>query len=148
MAYRAPVRDLAFALAEAAGAGAARAPTCRGWTPGTVEAVLQAAADLAEGVLAPINRAGDIEGSRLENGPGGDARRVRRGLQGPSPRAAGTACPPTRPSADRALPKALELAVVRDGSTGPTWPSPLCPTLTLAAIEAIHRHGTARQKSL
>ena len=48
--------------------------------PDVVDAVLEEAGKFASGVFAPLNRIGDIQGSRLENGsvrtPDGFARRI------------------------------------------------------------------------
>ena len=67
MAYRAPVKDLAFALFEAAGLDRLQ-PYVEGLDADMVDAVLEAAGELAAGVLAPLNRIGDAQGARLENG--------------------------------------------------------------------------------
>ena len=69
MRYRAPVGEMRFLLDRVLGAGRL-AETARfaEATPETVEAVLGEAARLAEDVLAPLRRAGDLEPARLENG--------------------------------------------------------------------------------
>ncbi len=71
--YRAPVDDTLFLLNDVLGfhnrdnlAGFADA------SPDVVEAVLREGAKLAEEVLAPVNRAGDLEGCRRE--PDGSVR--------------------------------------------------------------------------
>jgi hypothetical protein len=80
MSYRAPVAEMCFLLGEVLGAGRLVATErCAEATPETIEAVLTEAARLAEDVLAPLRRAGDLEGARLENGvvrttPGFDLR--------------------------------------------------------------------------
>src|SRR5580698_9465499 len=67
MTYRAPIRDLTFALREAAGFDdlAAAFP---GADAETVQAVLEGAGALATDVLAPLNHSGDVAGARFENG--------------------------------------------------------------------------------
>src|SRR5580698_2708764 len=67
MTYKAPVRDLTFALEEAADFGrlGAAFPSADGET---VAAVLEGAGQLATDVLAPLNRIGDTTGARYENG--------------------------------------------------------------------------------
>ena len=80
MTYKAPIRDLIFALDTAADF-----PRLSTLFPGadasTVSAVLEGAGALCADVLAPLNRPGDLAGARFENGqvraaPGfGDAYR-------------------------------------------------------------------------
>ncbi len=145
MSYRAPVRDLTFALFEAAGLERL-APFVPGLDRPMAEAVLEAAGELAAGVLAPLNRVGDIQGSRLENGrvvtPEGFKAAYRAFAEGGW----------TGLSADPAfggqgLPKALELAVFETVNSA-NMAFALCPTLTQAAIEALQAHGTERQRRL
>ena len=69
MTYRAPLAEMRFLLEHVLGAGRL-AETARfaEATPETVDAVLAEAARLAEDVLAPLRRAGDLHPARLENG--------------------------------------------------------------------------------
>lgn len=69
MTYRAPVREMLFLLREVLGAGRL-AGTSRfaDATPETAEAILTEAARLADEVLAPLRRAGDLTPARLEDG--------------------------------------------------------------------------------
>jgi alkylation response protein AidB-like acyl-CoA dehydrogenase len=144
MTYQAPVRDLSFALYE--GAGLDRLESLiEGFDRGMAEAVLEAAGELTSGVLAPLNRVGDQQGSRLENGrvrsPEGFAEAYRAFAEGGW----------TGLSADPAfggqgLPKALELAVY-EMVNGSNMAFALCPTLSQAAIEALQCHGTEAQKA-
>ena len=145
MTFRAPIRDLAFALRTVGHPGLiARAfPDLDG---DTVQAVLEAAGGFAEGELAPLNRRGDLEGARYENGkvfaaPGfADAYRhfVEQGWNSlsASPEHGG-----------QGLTKALELAVFEMVHAA-NMAFGLCPMLTQAAIEALDLHGTERQKRL
>ncbi|MGI8840257.1 MAG: acyl-CoA dehydrogenase [Caulobacteraceae bacterium] len=145
MTYKAPVRDLMFALEAAADFGrlASLFPSA---DTATVEAVLEGAGALAAAVLAPLNRPGDLVGARFENGhvraaPGfADAYRqfAAGGWNGLSadPEHGG-----------QGLPKAVEIAVF-EMVQGANMAFGLCPMLTLAAIEALTHHGTERQKAL
>ncbi len=145
MTYQAPIREIAFALYAAAGLERLE-PLVLGLDREVVGAVLEAAGELASGVLAPLNRTGDRQGSRLENGrviaPDGFSEAYRAFAEGgwnslsADPEIGG-----------QGLPKALELAVFEMANAA-NMAFALCPTLTQAAIEALQRHGTARQKAL
>ena len=112
----------------------------------TVDAVLEAAAALADNVLAPLNVQGDRVGARFENGrvvtaPGfrGAWRAYREG--GWNSVAADPAF------GGQGLPKAISMAVFEMVHAA-NMAFGLCPTLSEAAIEALSVHGTARQKAL
>ncbi|MEI9964910.1 MAG: acyl-CoA dehydrogenase, partial [Caulobacteraceae bacterium] len=145
MNYQPPVRDLVFSLIEAAGIGRL-APYVEGLDEALMTAVLEAAGELAAGVLAPLNRVGDVQGSRLENGrvvtPDGFPAAYRAFSQGGW---SGLSADPA--AGGQGLPKALELAVFEMANAA-NMAFALCPTLTLAAIEALHTLGTERQKAL
>ena len=68
--YRAPIADMRFVLYDVLGAEAlyARLPGCEGATRDVTDAVLEEGARFTEQVLAPLNKTGDSEGCRLENG--------------------------------------------------------------------------------
>ena len=145
MAYQAPTQDIAFSLYAAAGLERLE-PLMDGLSRETVAAVLEGAGEFASGVLAPLNRTGDIEGSRLENGkvvtPDGFAAAYRAFAEG------GWNSLSADPAfGGQGLPKALELAVFEMVNAA-NMAFALCPTLTQAAIEALQRHGTDRQKAL
>ncbi len=68
-AYQAPLRDMRFVLFELHdGAGLTRLPGYQEATPDLIQSVLEAAAAFASEKLLPLNRSGDEEGSRFENG--------------------------------------------------------------------------------
>ena len=145
MTYQAPIREIAFALYAAADLERL-APLVAGLDREMVGAVLEAAGELASGVLAPLNRTGDRQGSRLENGkvvtPDGFPDAYRAFAEG------GWNSLSAEPEfGGQGLPRALELAVF-EMANGANMAFALCPTLTQAAIEALQRHGTARQKAL
>ncbi|MDO9598480.1 MAG: acyl-CoA dehydrogenase [Azoarcus sp.] len=67
--YNAPLRDMQFILNELAGLEAiGKLPGCEEASPDLVAAILEEAGKFAAGVLAPINRQGDEQGCRLEDG--------------------------------------------------------------------------------
>ncbi len=69
MPYRAPLTDFRFLLAHVTGFDQlSRTPLFADATPEMVEAILSEAGRLCEITLAPLNRAGDKEPARLENG--------------------------------------------------------------------------------
>jgi alkylation response protein AidB-like acyl-CoA dehydrogenase len=145
MTFRAPVRDLAFALKTAG----FEALLQRGYPETdleTVEAILQAAGDLAGDVLAPLNRVGDTKGARCENGrvipTPGFADAYKAYAQG-----GWTSLTAAPEHGGQGLPKAVELAVAEIVQAA-NMALALCPMLSLAAIDAISQHGTERQKRL
>ena len=145
MTYQAPIREIAFALDAAAGLGELT-PLVEGLDDEMTDAVLEAAGQLASGVLAPLNRIGDVQGSRFENGkvvtPDGFAAAYQAFAEG------GWSSLSADPAfGGQGLPKALELAVF-EMVNGANMAFALCPTLTQAAIEALQRHGTEHQKQL
>jgi alkylation response protein AidB-like acyl-CoA dehydrogenase len=147
MSYRAPVRDLSFALTEIAGVDRLfQTEAFAGLDLATVQAVLEGAGDFAENVLAPLNRPGDLHGARFKDGkvtaaPGfADAMRqfAAGGWSGLS----------ARPEhGGQGLPKVLQLAVF-EMLNAANMAFALCPTLSQGAIEALQTHGSERQKRL
>ncbi|CAN7565523.1 acyl-CoA dehydrogenase [Phenylobacterium sp. LjRoot225] len=144
MTFRAPVRELAFAL-KTAGFEAVleRYPET---DFETVEAILEAAGAFAGEVLAPLNRAGDQIGATYANGkvtpvPGfAEAYRAFA-------RDGWTSLTADPEHGGQGLPKAVELAVSEMVQSA-NMSFGLCPMLSLAAIEALTLHGTERQKRL
>jgi alkylation response protein AidB-like acyl-CoA dehydrogenase len=146
MTYRAPVRDLIFTLTEIAGLDAVAATGAfPDFDADLTSAVLEAAGQFSEGVLAPLNRVGDQKGATYANGavtaaPGfADAYRqfAAGGWTGLSaPAHAG----------GQQLPKALELAAYETVHAA-NMAFGLCPLLSLAAIEALEAVGTEAQKA-
>ncbi len=146
MTYRAPVRDLAFTLEAVAGmADVAATGAFPDYDADVAAAVIEAAGQFSEEVLAPLNRIGDQQGSTYANGavtaaPGfADAYRQF---------AAGgwTGLSASTEAGGQALPKALELAAYETVHAA-NMAFGLCPMLSLAAIEALEQVGTPEQKS-
>jgi 3-(methylthio)propanoyl-CoA dehydrogenase len=65
--YGAPMRDMRFILDELVGIdGIAALPGCEAAEPELVYSILEEADKFAAGVLAPLNKSGDIQGCRLD----------------------------------------------------------------------------------
>ncbi|HEY8696287.1 MAG TPA: acyl-CoA dehydrogenase [Rhizomicrobium sp.] len=145
MGFRAPVRDIAFALRETAGLNQLLASDAfSGFDSETLTAILDAAGEFAEGVLAPLNRSGDLEGARFENGrvfaPAGFADAYRRYSEGGW---TSLAAPPE--FGGQGLPRALALAVFEIVHAA-NMSFGLCPMLSEAAIHLLTAHGSPAQK--
>ncbi|WP_297800312.1 acyl-CoA dehydrogenase [uncultured Brevundimonas sp.] len=145
MTYRAPVRDIAFALEAIAGIGEVAATGAfPDYDADVSQAVIEAAAQFSEGVLAPLNRVGDLNPATIANGnvtasPGfADAYKEF---------AAGgwTSLTASTEAGGQALPKALELAAFETVHSA-NMAFGLCPMLSLAAIEALEEVGNEFQK--
>ncbi len=145
MTYKAPVRDLVFALNEAADFGRLSS-AFPGADAETVHAVLEAAGAFSAEVLAPLNRSGDQHGATFENGQvktaPGFAEAYRQFAQG-----GWNGLAADHEFGGQGLPKALEVAVFEMFQAA-NMAFGLCPMLTQAAIEALTAHGTDRQKQL
>ncbi|HKR87760.1 MAG TPA: acyl-CoA dehydrogenase [Phenylobacterium sp.] len=143
MTFRAPVRDLAFAM-KTAGFDAVLEKGYVDTDFETVEAVLEAAGSLANEVLAPLNRIGDTVGAQYANGrvtaAPGFADAYKQFIQG-----GWTGLVAEPEFGGQGLPKAVEVAVFEMMQSA-NMAFSLCPMLSLAAIEALTRHGTERQK--
>ena len=145
MTFRAPVRDLAFAL-KTVGHPELVKRAFPDLDEDTVQAVLEAAGAFADNELAPLNRVGDQKGATYANGsvtaaPGFAAAYRAFAEQGWNSLSA-------EPEfGGQGLPKAMELAVFEMVQAA-NMAFGLCPMLTQAAIEALTLHGTERQKTL
>ncbi|CAN7210620.1 acyl-CoA dehydrogenase [Phenylobacterium sp. LjRoot219] len=143
MTFRAPVRELAFAM-KTAGFDAVLEKGYADTDFETVAAVLEAAGDLSNEVLAPLNRVGDTVGAKYANGrvtaAPGFAEAYKQFAQG-----GWTGLVAEPEFGGQGLPKAVELAVFEMVQSA-NMAFALCPMLSLASIEALTRHGTERQQ--
>ncbi len=143
--YKAPIRDMHFVLNELAGlAEIAKLPGCEEISAELVDQVLEEAAKFATGVLSPLNKSADAEGSRWSNGavttPKGFKDAYRQfieggwnGLQAPAE------------YGGQGLPKIVSTPIVE------MWKSAnlsfsLVTMLTAGAVEALILRGTEQQK--
>jgi len=147
MTWRAPIRDIAFALNDIVGiSGLVETGAFPGFDNETLSAVLDAGGKLAEDVLAPLNRAGDEIGAQYENGAvrtvPGFAQAYRAFADG-----GWNALSAPVEQGGQGLPRTLAIAVF-EMMHGANMAFGLCPMLTQGAIEALVTHGTDRQKRL
>jgi len=145
--YTPPVADMRFVLNEIAGlADLATLPGCEAASPDLVDAILDEAAKLARDVLAPLNRVGDQEGSRLENGvvrtPTGFKEAYRAYVDG-----GWNALPFDEAHGGQGLPFVVATAVLEMWNSA-NLAFALCPLLTVGAVELLQAHGSDAQKDL
>jgi alkylation response protein AidB-like acyl-CoA dehydrogenase len=144
--YAAPLAEMRFVLEEIAGLDTiAKLPGFEDATPELVEQVLTEAGKFAAEIFAPLNRIGDEEGSRLENGavvtPKGFRDAYRAFAEG------GWNSVPFEPEwGGQGLPWSISIALQEMWSSANMAIS-LCPLLTQGAIEALQRHGSPEQKA-
>ncbi len=145
--YTAPVDDLRFVLNEVVGLDkVASLPNCETAAPDLVDAVLEEAGKFASGVLAPLNRVGDKEGSRLENG----VVRTPTGWKeayGQFTESGWNSLPFEPDYGGQGLPWTVAFAV------NEMWQASnlsfgLCPLLTQGAVDLLTEHASAEQKAL
>ena len=146
MTYRAPLTDIAHALKVAGLEDLVATGAFDNADRETVTAILEAAGQLSEGVLAPLNRSGDQEGVRLENGKvhsaAGFADAWKQYAQGGW---TGVAADPQ--FGGQGLPKVLSLAAFEMAHAA-NMSFALCPLLGEGAIHLLSLHGTKRQQDL
>jgi alkylation response protein AidB-like acyl-CoA dehydrogenase len=144
--YKAPVADMRFVMHEIAGLEKIGAlPGYQDASEDVIDAALEEAAKFAGGVLAPLNRIGDKQGAKLENGvvrtPDGFADAYRQLTEG-----GWTALPFDPEFGGQGMPWLLATAVTE------MWQSAnmgfgLVLLLNQGAVDAIHAHGTPEQKA-
>ncbi|MDH3695210.1 MAG: acyl-CoA dehydrogenase family protein, partial [Gammaproteobacteria bacterium] len=146
MSYIAPTHDMEFVLNELADLnGVAALPGYGDATPDLVSAVLEEAGKLASEVLAPLNRIGDEQGSKLEGEvvktPHGWKEAYEQFIAGGwnglafSPDLGGQGLP------------WLVATAVQEMWHAANMSFGLCPLLTQGAIEAIGLHGSDQLKA-
>ena len=139
--YRAPTGEMLFVLNELAGIQQLAAlPGFEDATPDMVGAILEEAGKLAADVLAPLNQAGDQQGSRLVDGnvisPDGFADAYQKFVESGW---AGISQPPEY--GGQGLPFLLQMVVAEMWNSANISFS-LSTMLAAGAIEAMRTHGT------
>jgi alkylation response protein AidB-like acyl-CoA dehydrogenase len=109
-----------------------------------VDAVLEGAAQFAEGEVAPLDRVGDTVGAKWSDGtvtmPAGFHEAYRHFVEG----GWSTIAAPTD-AGGQGLPLALGAAVMEDLNAA-NLGFALCPMLSMGGIEALEAHGSPEQK--
>jgi alkylation response protein AidB-like acyl-CoA dehydrogenase len=140
MTYRAPVADIAFALKHAARFAQARAEGVYDLDDDVLDAVLEEAGKFASDVIAPLNRVGDLHGTPFRDGqvttpPGWKDAYTSWAAAGWN----GLASP--EQWGGQGLPHAVNAACIEMWNSG-SMAFGIGPVLTMAAINALARHGT------
>jgi 3-(methylthio)propanoyl-CoA dehydrogenase len=144
--YQAPIADMKFVLRELVDMDLlAQLPGFAEMTPDVADAVLDEAAKFAGAVLSPLNRSGDRDGVRWQDGQvltaGGwkqaYARFVADGWNALS-------CPAE--FGGQNLPRALS-ALIEEMWNGANVAFALCPMLTRGTVDAIELRGSEALKS-
>ena len=143
--YAAPLRDMRFVIEDVVGLRRVSAlPGLEATDAALVEQILTEAGKLAGDVLAPLNKVGDRQGSRLENGvvrtPDGFADAYRQFVDG-----GWNGAPFEEEWGGMGLPWLVATAL-QEMWQGSNLAFGLCPLLTQAAIDALREVGTDEQK--
>ena len=145
MSYRAPVSDMLSTMRHVAGLDRliadGLAPELEG---GVAEAVLDEAAKFAADVIAPLNRVGDLNGSKLKDGavttPPGWKEAYKAWSE-----AGWNALPAPEAYGGQGLPTLLQSACIEMWNSA-AFAFALGPLLTVGAIEALYAHGSEHLK--
>jgi len=147
MAYKSPVSEVRFWLDQVLGVDALAATERFGEASGDLRAaILGEAGRLCDEVLAPLQRAGDLDGARLENG----AVRTSPGFaQGYRAIAEGGWIGIAAPSefGGMGLPQTLSVAM-NEMMSGACLALALNPLMSQGQIEALHHHASDELKAI
>ncbi len=143
--YTAPLRDMRFVLKELVGLEqVASLPGCEEVNVELVDQILDESARFCREVIAPLNKTGDVEGSRWEDGkvftPKGFKDAYRQFTEG-----GWSALQAPAEHGGQGLPK-LVATLVMEMWKSSNMAFSLCPMLTNGAIEALLLRGTEAQK--
>ena len=141
--YRPPIADMKFLLEHVTPLSRINRPDL---DSGMVDAILEEAGKLAEGVLAPLNAIGDQEGAKWSNGEvttaPGFKEAYKQYCEG------GWNAVPFDPEfGGQGLPWLMSFPV-QEMWQGANLSFGLCPLLNQGAVDAIHIHGTKEQQEL
>ncbi|MEA2860254.1 MAG: 3-(methylsulfanyl)propanoyl-CoA dehydrogenase [Methylobacteriaceae bacterium] len=147
MTFRVPVADMLFTMDHAAGLAAGlESGLYTELADGVAAATLEEAAKLAEGVLAPLNRAGDLQGARLADGvvttTPGWREAYRQWSEG-----GWNGVTASEHHGGMGLPVLLGVACTEIW-TAANMAFALCPLLNFGAVEAVEAHASGELKRL
>jgi acyl-CoA dehydrogenase len=145
--YQAPLTDMKFVLRELVDLNLlTQLPGFAEMTPDVADAVLEEAAKFAAAVLSPLNRSGDLEGVRWQDGAvltaaGWKEAYARFAADGWN----ALSCPTD--FGGQNLPRVLS-ALIEEMWNGANVAFALCPMLTRGAIDALELRGTEAQREM
>jgi acyl-CoA dehydrogenase len=145
--YSAPIRDMRFVMEELADLAAVQAlPGCEDASSDIVEAILGEAAKFAGEVLSPLNRSGDVEGARWQDGQVFTASGWKEAYRQFADNGwTAISCDPEY--GGQGLPKLVSAAVMEMWNSA-NMSFALCPMLTGGAIAALELRGSEEQKAM
>src|SRR5271163_2859269 len=145
--YQAPLADMKFVLRELVDMDLlAQLPGFGEITADVTDAVLEEAAKFATGVLSPLNRSGDLEGARWQEGQVLTAGGWQQAYEKFAADGWGALSCPAEYGGQN-LPRVLS-ALIEEMWNGANVAFALCPMLTRGAIDAIELRGTQSQRDL
>jgi alkylation response protein AidB-like acyl-CoA dehydrogenase len=145
--YQAPLNDMKFVLRELVDMKLlAQLPGFGDMTPDLAESVLDEAAKFAGGVLSPLNRTGDQEGVRWQDGDVLTASGWKQAYERFSSDGWNALSCPTEFGGQN-LPRVLS-AMVEEMWNGANVAFALCPMLTRGSIDALELRGTPVQRDM
>ena len=143
--YAPPLRDMLFAMKELGGLDAVLTqPGNEELTGDLVEAILDEASKFASNVLAPINKQGDVQGCRWNDGVVTTADGFKQAYAGFC-ESGWNGMPARTEFGGQGLPTLLSTAVLEMWKAS-NMAFSLCQMLTLGAVEAIAHHGSDELK--
>lgn len=144
--YKAPLRDIRFVMNELLESDKhyAALPGAEEATAELIDAILEEGAKFAENELAPLNRVGDTEGCRWDNGavitPTGFKEAYAKFVEGGWPSLAHDP-----DLGGQGLPESLGIVINEMVGTA-NWSWSMYPGLSHGAMNTIEQHGTDEQK--
>jgi alkylation response protein AidB-like acyl-CoA dehydrogenase len=145
--YQAPIADMRFVLRELVDMELlAQLPGFAEMTADVAESVLDEAAKFAGAVLSPLNRSGDLEGVRWQDGQVLTAGGWKQAYDRFAADGWNALSCPTEFGGQN-LPRALS-ALIEEMWNGANVAFALCPMLTRGAIDALELRGTRAQREM
>ena len=145
--YQAPLNDMKFVLRELVDMKLlAQLPGFGEVTPDLAESVLEEAAKFAGGVLSPLNRTGDLEGVRWQDGDVLTATGWKQAYERFSADGWNALSCPAEFGGQN-LPRVLS-AMIEEMWNGANVAFALCPMLTRGSIDALELRGTPAQRGM
>ena len=145
--YAPPLRDMLFAMQELGGLDAVLAqPGNEEVTADLVGAILDEASKFASNVLAPINKQGDVQGCRWNNGTVSTADGFKEAYKGFC-ESGWNGMPARTEFGGQGMPTLLSTAVLEMWKAS-NMAFSLCQMLTLGAVEAIAHHASDELKRI